>query len=119
MSPETWARAKPLLQAALDRSPGPETLADVQADLVSGDAQLWCSETAAVVTQTPGDGSVHVWLAGGSLETFPALFRSCAAWARVQGCDRMTVEGGRRGWTRVLAPLGFTADDDNGLVTRL
>ena len=111
MSPDTWARCAPWIEAALARSSDPETLDDVRADLISGEAQLWAADTAAVVTQidTP---DVRVWLYGGSLADMPALFASCRAWARTLGLTRMTVDRARPGWARALRPLGFVPADD-------
>ena len=116
MSPETWARAKPLLQAALDRSPGPYRLQDVQDDLIAGTAQLWMGAHSAVVTHTEDEGVLHVWLYGGSLADMPGLFASAAAWAGTMGMDRMTIRGARKGWNRVLLSLGWERDDDAQMV---
>jgi len=90
------------------------------ADLASGQAQLWVGETAAMVTQCvdePAGRSLHVWLAGGDLAEILRLKPGVEAWGRAQGCSRVTLNG-RKGWARVLRPLGFVIVGDE-LVRRL
>lgn len=118
MSPDTWARCRPWLLAALRPECGSEE--SLLADLALGRAQLWAGEAAALVTQCvdeAGGRSLHVWLAGGSLSEILKLRPGIEAWGRAHACVRVTLCG-RPGWRRVLAPLGFEPMGDE-LMRRL
>ena len=99
-----WQRCRPWVLAALE--PGCATEAELFDDLVAGRAQLWAGERAAIVTQTVAEGDLHVWLAGGDLGEILALRPGIEAWARGQGCVRITIDG-RHGWARVLRGFGY------------
>lgn len=60
---------------------------------------------------------LHVWLAGGDLRDILKLKPGVEAWGRAQGCSHVTLSG-RKGWRRVLAPLGFEPVGED-LVRRL
>ena len=107
MTPLQWRRCRAWLLAALE--PGCATEAELLDDLVTGRAQLWAGERAAVVTQIVADSGgadLHIWLAGGDLADILALRPGIEAWARGQGCTRITIDG-RLGWSRVLRPFGY------------
>jgi len=79
--------------------------------LLTGHAQLWEGEGAAVVTEcTANPPSFHLYLAGGRLSKVMELLPGGLAWAKVMGCERVTVNG-RKGWARVLRKFGFEGDD--------
>lgn len=102
-----WLRCRAWLLPALARDGGDE--ADLLADLISGQAQLWPGEGAAMVTQCVDDADgrcLHVWLAGGSLSEIMRMRPGVEAWARRRGCARVTIDG-RAGWGRVLRPFGY------------
>jgi hypothetical protein len=104
---EAWARCRDWLLPAL--RPGCATEADLVDDLMAGRAQIWPGERSAVVTQCVVDDRgpcLHVWLAGGDLEEILAMRVGAEAWARAQGCRRMTIDG-RQGWARRLRAHGF------------
>lgn len=106
-----WGRAKPHLESALKRSGGKDTLADVQHELLNGNAQLWTAPGTAVVTIRDGL-DLCVWLYGGSREPMADLLASAEGFARSVGLQRVTVNQGRLGWVRLLRPLGFMPGDD-------
>lgn len=79
-----------------DRRP----LSDVLEAIESGQAHLWPGERSAAVCERVT--TYHVWLAGGDLRELQAMERAAEAWARGNGCDRMSIIG-RKGWARALA----------------
>ena len=116
MSPETWARAKPLLQAALEAGEDTdETLDDVQEKLLAGAAQLWVNGGTFVVTQVWRGGALDIWLMAGRIRDLPPLLTSCEAWARTLGFGRLVLTEGRPGWARYLRGLGFVNSQDEWL----
>ncbi|MCG9916027.1 MAG: hypothetical protein MH112_06655 [Phenylobacterium sp.] len=107
MRAAVWAACRAWLLPALRPQDGDE--AALRADLIAGRAQLWAGEAGAVVTQCIENAegrSLHIWLAGGQLETILALRPGVEAWARGLGCTAITIEG-RPGWTRVLRAHGY------------
>lgn len=84
---------------------------DVEAMVESGEAQLWLGEKSAAVTEIvkfPRLKVMHLWLCGGDLrEITEVMLPRAEAFARVEGCDRLTT-GGRIGWDRVMKRHGFT-----------
>lgn len=88
------------------------TEAEVIGEILSGRAQLWRGDTAAIVTQlTRPPPTIHCWLAGGEMAGIMDLRPGIEAWGRAQGCETVTLEG-RPGWARMLAAQGYTADGD-------
>ena len=107
----SWIRCRGWLLPAQKREGGEE--AEVVADLASGMAQIWEGEGAGLVTQCVAGlsgRSLHVWLAGGNLREIIALRPGVEAWARAQGCVRVTIDG-RRGWAKVLRGWGYVIGD--------
>ncbi|CAN5519994.1 hypothetical protein BH10PSE5_BH10PSE5_34260 [soil metagenome] len=102
-----WARYRAWLTPAL--LPECATEAELLDDILSGRAQLWAGEAAAMVTQRVCEDGVHrlhVWLGGGDLRELLAMRPGIEAWARGQGCKHITIDG-RAGWSRVLRRLGY------------
>ena len=85
-------------------------MGDVLALVRAGEAQLWTSEHAAMITvieDDPLERRLLIWLAGGDLDELVDVLRPRAEhWARGQGCRRVVVIG-RAGWERALAPEGY------------
>lgn len=107
MTPQTWTACRSWLLPALRPEDGDE--AALKAEILSGKAQLWAGEAGALVTQCVEGAhgrSLHVWLAGGRLDTILALRPGIEAWARGLGCLCVTIEG-RSGWARVLRTHGY------------
>lgn len=77
----------------------------VWAALERGDAQLWASDTAAVVTEITvyptGLRSLNAWLAGGDLAGIHELDGRIDEFARAKNCTMRTLHG-RKGWLRAL-----------------
>lgn len=109
---QEWNRCRAWLLAALEPGCGSEQ--DVLADLQVGRAQLWPGEASAMVTRCVVDDRgpcLHVWLAGGDLVDILRLKPGIEAWARAQGCERVTING-RQGWARVLRRSGYVRVGD-------
>lgn len=101
-----WERCRPYLEAALRRGGrhSGDNIEAVKADVYSGRAHLWPGRESAVVTCFSRD--LHFWLAGGSLPELIKGHADAEHFARLNGCERMTMIG-RPGWERVMAPLGY------------
>lgn len=85
-------------------------LADVEAMIDSGEAQLWLGDRSAAVTEIivyPRLKVLHLWLCGGDLaEIVETMLPRAEKWAKAKGCSRLTT-GGRKGWDRVMSKHGF------------
>ena len=95
----------PRIADALQYADGTHTVADVQAMLVNGQAQLWPGIESAVVTQirqTPQKKVLNVFLAGGEMAEIRQLMPLLYAWAKAEGCTSGQFMG-RKGWERTFA----------------
>lgn len=102
----------PWLEAALKRSGEGLTLDFVAAEVSAG--RVWLMRGAQSVLALKPDGeALHVWLAGGELGEVMAMEVAVTASARDAGFKRLTVGGGRRGWSRVLKARGWIAEGDD------
>ena len=100
----------PGLATALEYAGGTHTVEDMLDQIKRGEAQLWTSENACIVTEvhtTPRLKVLHFWLATGALDAVVALSRDVLGWGKVVGCQSATLAG-RRGWERVLASEGWS-----------
>lgn len=84
---------------------------DVERMVESGEAQLWVGKKSAAVTEIirfPKCKTLHLWLCGGDLlEITEEMLPRAEAFARAEGCTRLTTAG-RIGWDRVMKKHGFT-----------
>ena len=97
------------IEDALEYSGGSHDFQDVADGILSGRMQLWPAEKGCAVTEIvlyPKKSVLHVFLAGGEMETIVNMIDSAVAWGKTQGCTSMTIAG-RRGWVRVLARHGY------------
>lgn len=87
------------------------TLADVERMVENREAQLWTGENSAAVTeiiQYPQIRVLHLWLCGGDMDEITnQMLPRAEAFARSEGCSRMTTAG-RKGWDRVMSKHGFS-----------
>lgn len=86
--------------------------ADGRQSVFDGNAQLWAvldnfEPIGAAITGIK-DGRLLVWqIAGHSLSKWQSIFvETVAAWARSVGCTAL-YGAGRKGWTKVVEPMGF------------
>lgn len=98
------------IKPALERV-GTHAIEDVEKQIDDGEAMLWLGENSAAVTEIlryPRAKVFHVWLAGGDMDEITnQMLPKAEAFARVEGCTKMTM-GGRNGWNRVMVKHGFT-----------
>ena len=98
------------IQRALERQIT-HSIEDVERMVETGEAQLWQGQKSAAVTeiiQFPRVKVLHLWLCGGDLrEITEDMLPQAEAFARVEGCTRLTTAG-RIGWDRVMGKHGFT-----------
>jgi hypothetical protein len=102
-----FERCKAWLEPAMEG--GRRTMADVERALQEGKAQLWPGKACAMVTEVhsfPTHRAIQVWLAGGDLAELMAMEAGLQAWARLQGCTEVLIEG-RRGFERALKSAGY------------
>jgi hypothetical protein len=109
-APQSWARCRPYVEAALERAGGTHGIDDVARLIEQGRAHFWPGRRCAVVTEFhdyPRLKACNIWLLGGELKELLAMQPAIEAWARAQGCARMLGGGPRKGWERALKPLGY------------
>jgi hypothetical protein len=105
-----WRRCQAYVDAALARAGGTHGLEDVERLIAEGRAHFWPGRRCAVVTEFydyPRLKACNFWLLGGDLKELLRMRPAIEAWARAQGCTRILGGGPRRGWERVLEPLGY------------
>lgn len=111
MTPETWAKAKPLIEAAIARGLPTHTAEDVRAAIDAGAMQIWCLNDTAIVTeivQYPQFKACRVLYVGGKMSSVNALKPDIEKWAKLEGC-RFMLAGGRKGWVRALPDYAVSA----------
>lgn len=102
-------KSRDYLEAALEYSGGTHDFDDVVEAVLKGNMQLWCADDAAAVTEIivyPKKKSLHVFLAGGNMDTLLEMYKSAEIWGKQLGCDAFTIAG-RKGWQRVFNNHGF------------
>lgn len=108
--PDAWD----LIEPAAARN-GLYTRESLHAGLKQGLQQLWLAEqdgraVMALITEIaeyPTRRQCDILLIGGNdLARLLPFLETIEAWARVNGCNRMRVEG-REGWKRMLSGLGY------------
>lgn len=107
---DVWRRCRPYIEAALVRAGGTHGLDDVARLVEQGKAHFWPGRRCAVVTEFycyPRLKACNFWLLGGELKELLQMLPVIEDWARAQGCTRMLGGGPRRGWERVLKPMGY------------
>ena len=104
MTPETWKKAKPLLERALKHQ-NTHTIDNVKQAIIENKAQLWCGEKSVIVTeilQHPAKAECRIWLAAGNKEELVSvMLKDVESWAKGGGCRNISIVG-RKGWMRVL-----------------
>jgi hypothetical protein len=115
-TPLDISAARPHIEAALAYAGGTHTLADVEAAIQAGDAQLWSGPNSCIVTEIdrqPRTTTLNFFLAGGRMAELEAMTPGILAWGEEQGCATARFLG-RRGWLRTF--LSDTGWVDTGLV---
>lgn len=99
----------PGLRRALAIAGDTHSVEDVMQQIIRGEALLWYSDEALVVTEvmdTPQERLLRFWLATGKLSSVIELSEKACVWGRKIGCTR-AIFAGRRGWARVLPKHGW------------
>ena len=94
----------PEVERALAYTEGTHTVADIQAMITAGHAQLWPGERSVVVTQlreTPQKRLLHVFLAAGAMDEIQRLMPIVYEWGTAMGCTGASFTG-RKGWARTF-----------------
>lgn len=107
---EEWARCRGWIEAALENSPGFETIEDVERHIESGVYHLWPSTKSAVITRIDEYPTAKILMAvhgGGDLgDLLNVVIPQIRDFAAINGFDYFGGEG-REGWTRPLKHLDF------------
>lgn len=80
-------------------------LQDIADNIANGSMQLWPAPKGAMVTQVqnyPRKRILHIYMAGGELESLMTLQTHIEKFAQDMGCQRITLTG-RRGWQRIFS----------------
>lgn len=102
-------RCRPWIEAALERSGGTHIFEDIVDAVIEGRMQFWPASDACAITEVivfPRKKVLHVFLAGGKMETIVDMNDSAVEWAKLIGCDGMSIAG-RKGWVKVLKKKGW------------
>lgn len=102
-------RCRPWIEAALERTGGTHLFEDIVEAVFEGRMQFWPAHDACAVTEVivfPRKKVLHVFLAGGKMETIVDMNESAAIWAKSLGCEGMSIAG-RKGWVKVLKSKGW------------
>lgn len=74
--------------------------------------QFWPGENCACVTEIiefPQLKALNFFLVGGDMdELLTKMHHAVIEWARANGCKRVALVLGRKGWERALKPMGYT-----------
>ena len=102
---ELWLHHTPGIEEALHRGGDARTVADVAAQILDNEAQVWGDERALIVTELLHP-YVHFWIATGEMDAVMDLSHEIMAWAKGLGYTKASLTG-RRGWVRALAGEGW------------
>ena len=109
--PEHWHRVAGRIEAALVRVGSLLTLDETRRRLLDRRMQLWLIDDLVVITEvydTAAGMTCALPVVGGQgVASSLGAMAVLEAWARDQGCVRMTGEG-RAGWERALKREGWT-----------
>lgn len=106
----TIEKARPYLQAALDKMGNEYEFEDIKDQLMSGDKQLWLGKAFAAVTEIilyPRKKVVLVHLAGGDMQELIDTIPELEEFARIVEADGIEIVG-RKGWSKILGNHGFS-----------
>lgn len=112
---EEIERCREWLQAALDHGGNSHDVEHIEEGIRCNQFQAWFAEDAVLVTELidyPNYRVVHVFLAGGSLETILQMRPDIERFGQHFGCKYLSING-RPGWARALKEFGY----DRGLQT--
>ena len=106
---EELERCRGWIEAALEYSGGTHDFEDVVNQVKQGMLQFWPAPDACAITEIltyPKKKVMHIFLAGGNMDTIVAMNESAERFAKFNGCTGMSIAG-RTGWSRVLKAKGY------------
>lgn len=102
-------RCRPWIEAALDRGGNTHIFEDISDGVKKGLMQFWPAPDACAVTEIicyPRKKVLHIFLAGGNMDTIVDMDESAVHYAKISGCHGVSVAG-RKGWQKVLDSRGY------------
>jgi len=103
-------RCRKWIEAALEYSGGTHDFDDIVEAVKLGAMQFWPAEDAAAITEIitfPKKKVLHIFLAGGNMDTIVDMNASAEYFAKMNGCSGLTIAG-RKGWAKVLKETGYS-----------
>ena len=103
-------RCRGWIEAALEYSGGTHNFDDIVTGVHAGVMQFWPADDACAITEIvvfPRKKVLHIFLAGGNMETIVDMNKSAEHFAKMNGCSGMSIAG-RRGWSKVLSKEGYS-----------
>ncbi len=97
------------LNPSIEKTNGTHTEEDVFCMCATGQLKLWKFERSAAITEFtiyPRMKVLNLFLVGGDLEELKEKETTMIAYAKENGCTRIT-GGGRAGWARTPHPDGW------------
>jgi hypothetical protein len=107
---EELNRCRHWIEAALDRGGNTHLFSDIVDGVKQGTMQFWPAPDACAVTEIivyPRKKTLHIFLAGGNMDTIVDMDESAVHYAKAIGCDGVSVAG-RKGWQKVLSKKGYS-----------
>ncbi len=101
-----WSLCRDALLPAIELTHGTHTEDDILAGLCTGQYKLWRHGSSGVVTDIslfPRMKCLNYFLIGGEMSDIQALNPQIEAYAKENGCTRVTGLAARKGWERFLA----------------
>ena len=107
---EELERCREWIEAALEYSGGTHDFEDVVNQVKQGMLQFWPAPDACAVTEIityPRKKVLHIFLAGGNMETLLDMNDSAERFAELNGCAGISLAG-RPGWAKILNKKGWS-----------
>ena len=102
-------RCRKWIEAALEYSGGTHDFDDIVRMVKANILQFWPAADACAITEVieyPKKKVLHIFLAGGNMDTIVDMNESAEYFAKLNGCTGMSIAG-RKGWSKVLSKKGY------------
>lgn len=97
------------IESAMEYQEGTHTFDDIVSMVLQGRLRVFEYEQSIALTEIleyPQQKHYHVFIAGGNLKELMSHHEDLIVAAKEAGCVKLTISG-RKGWLRVLEPLGW------------
>ena len=104
-----WARCRPYIEAALERSPGLETIEDVERRIQDGRYLFWPGKKSAAITevvQYDQKCAMVMIHGGGDMAEMLEMEPFICGYAKALGCQ-LILGTGRKGWEKPGLKRGY------------